>query len=227
MKHRFLITTLFIFLTLTIPITAFAQSNYYFSVDKEVVQVYLNKDGTMSLDYTWHFINQPNGHAIEYVDVGTPNSSVVMNTVTADVNGKKVNVSSSDYQGNGTGFAVVMGSQSIPSGANGTVHVYVGKINNILYPDSKDNNYASGVFAPTYFDSQYVSDKTDLTVTFHLPPNVQPNEPRWHDAPSGFPSEPQTGYDDQGGITYTWQNANATITREYQFGAYFELFFVP
>ena len=118
-------------------------------------------------------------------------------------------------------------SQSIPSGANGTVHVYVGKINNILYPDSKDNTYASGVFAPTYFGSQYVTGKTDLTVTFHLPPNVQPDEPRWHNAPSGFPSEPQTGYDDQGRITYTWQNANATITREYQFGASFPKSYVP
>lgn len=214
-------------LLLSITLTVTAQSSYYFSVDKEVVHVYLNKDGTMSLDYTWHFVNQPNGHAIEYVDVGLPNASVSMNTVTADVNGKKVGVSASDYQGNGTGFAVVLGSQSIQPSANGTVHVYIGKVGNVLHPDSKDDNYASSAFEPTYFDGQYVTGSTDLSVTFHFPPEVKPEEPRWHNAPSGFPSEPQTGYDDQDRITYTWQNTKASVAREYQFGVSFPKSYVP
>jgi hypothetical protein len=216
-----------IILALSLTISTSAQSNYYFSVEREVVQVYLNKDGTVSVDYTWKFVNQPGAHVIDFVDVGLPNTSVSMNTVTADVNGKNVNVSKGDYQGNGTGFAVVMGSQSIPAGGSGTVHVYIGKIGSILYPDSQDNNYASGVFAPTYFGSQYVSSNTDLTVTFHLPPNVQPNEPRWYTAPSGFPSQPQTGYDDQGRITYTWQNSSASASEQYQFGASFPKSYVP
>ena len=216
-----------IILALSITVFTSAQSSYYFSVPQEVVQVYLNKDGTMSLDYTLKFVNQPGAHVIDFVDVGMPNTSVDMNTVKADVNGQSVNTSTSDYQGNGTGFSVVLGSQSISPGANGTVHVYIGKVSDIIYPDSKDNNYVSSVFEPTYFGSQYVTGSTDLTVTFHFPPGVKPEESRWHSAPSGFPSEPQTVLDAQGRVSYTWQNTDANAHSQYQFGASFPKSYIP
>ena len=66
-----------------------------------------------------------------------------------------------------------------------------------------------------------------MQVTFHLPPGVQPAEPRWHEAPKGFPTEPQTGIDEQGRITYTWTNANASGSSQYLFGASFPTQYVP
>ncbi len=225
MKKRIaLFLALILALTLTSP--ALAQ-DYYFAVEKEIVHVYWNADGSESIDYTWVFANQPGASAIEYVDVGMPNGNFDMSTASADVNGKSVNVSKSDYQGNGSGFSVVLGGQSIPAGQGGSVHVFVGKITNVLYKDDNDETYASAVFAPTYFGSQYVTGSTDLTVTFHLPPGVQSTEPRWHAAPSGFPSEPQTGFDSEGRITYTWNSPNANMYSEYQFGASFPKTYVP
>ena len=51
MSKRRLLTTLFIFiLTFSFTTSALAQ-DYYFSLDKEVVNVYWNADGTMALDY--------------------------------------------------------------------------------------------------------------------------------------------------------------------------------
>lgn len=226
MKRK-LATLIVLFLLFSIPLSVSAQSNYYFSINKEVVQVYLNKNGTMSIDYTWHFVNQPGAHVIDFVDVGLPTNTVDMGTVTAEVDGHKVSVSTRDYQGNGTGFAVVLGSQSIASGASGTVHVYIGKISSIFYIDSKDSSYASSVMEPTYFGKQYVAGATDLSLTFHFPPDVKPEEPRWHTAPTGFPAEPQTGFDDQNRITYTWHNTNANAYSEYQFGASFPKSYIP
>ena len=63
MKRRLLATTLIIILALSLPVTVFAQ-DYYFSLDKEVVDVYWNSDGTMSLEYLLTFTTQPGGHAI-------------------------------------------------------------------------------------------------------------------------------------------------------------------
>ena len=225
MKRIAFLIGILIVLSLTFSVSA--QSNYYFSVEREVVHVYLNANGTMSIDYTWDFVNQPGAHAIDFVDVGMPNSNFGMNSISAEVNGKSVRVSSGDYQGNGTGFAVVLGSQSIPAGGSGTVHVYIGSIGNVLFPDSQDGNYASNEFEPTYFGNQYVTGSTDLTLTYHLPAGVKPEEPRWHAAPSGFPSEPQTGIDDQGRITYAWQNTNASASRQYRFGTSFPKSYVP
>lgn len=225
MKYRVAI----FFALLLAFISAFNVSaqSYYFSLDKEVVDVYWNADGTMSLDYHLTFTNWPGSHAIDFVDMGMPNGNFDINNVKAEVQGSPVSVSKSDYQGNGSGFAVVLGSRAIQPGQNGTVHVYVGHIERVLYKDDNDANYASGVFTPTYFGSQYVTGFTDLTVTFHLPPGVKTTEPRWHSAPAGFPSEPQTALDSQGLVTYTWQNANANGSTQYKFGASFPKSYIP
>ncbi|MEW5939444.1 MAG: hypothetical protein AB1750_07275, partial [Chloroflexota bacterium] len=227
MKRRFLAFLLLIVLSLAISSPALAQGNYYFAVEREVVQVYWNADGTMSLDYTWVFANQPGAHIIDFVDVGMPNDYFDMSTVSADVDGTPVSVSQSDYQGDGSGFAVVLGSRAIRAGQTGTVHAYVGRVERVLYPDTDNEAYASAVFAPAYFGSQFVKGNTDLTVTFHLPNGVLPEEPRWHSAPSGFPSEPVAGYDNQDRVTYTWNSTAADASSYYEFGASFPRAYVP
>ena len=145
----------------------------------------------------------------------------------ADVNGKGVSISS-DYQGQGSyGFSVNMGAYAIQPGQTGTVHVYVGGISGVLYPDDNDTNYASAVFSPTWFGSQFVNGTTDLSVNFHLPPGVKPEEPRWHAAPSGFPSEPQRELDSEGRVTYNWSNPSASGSTQYTFGASFPKTYIP
>ena len=216
-----------LFVSLTLFFPASAQGNYYFAVESTRVHVLWNSDGTMSLDYTWVFVNQPGAHVIDFVDVGMPNYNFSTSQIVADLNGSPVEVSASDYAGDGSGFAIVLRGQSIQPGQKGTVHVYVPNISNVLYNDDDDETYASAVFAPTFFGSQYVTGATDYTVIYHLPPGVLPEEPRWHSAPSGFPSEPQAGFDDEGRITYTWYNPVGNISSYYQFGASFPKTYVP
>ena len=225
MKKRFLFIVILLAIFL-LPNTALAQ-DYYFSLEKEIVHVYWNEDGTSSLDYTLYFSNSTSGHAIEYVDVGLPNGNFRTSNIHADVNGQAVTVSTSEYQGGGTGVAVVMGSYSIPPGARGTVHVYVASIEGVLRPDTQGDEYASAVFSPFWFDAKYVAGGTDITVVFHLPPDVQPEEPRWHDAPSGFSETPFTDHDQEGRVTYTWTNPNANAYTQYKFGASFPIQYVP
>jgi hypothetical protein len=226
MKRIFAITLILILAAMIVS-PVLAQGDYYFAVEREVAQVYWNADGTMSIDYTWVFNNQPGAHIIDYVDVGMPNFYFEMATVSADVDGAAVSVSQSDYAGDGSGFAVVLGGRAIPAGQRGTVHVFVGKVERVLYPDTEDDTYASAVFVPTFFGSQYVTGATDLTVTFHLPPGLTETEPRWHSAPSGFPSEPQAGFDSEGRVFYTWNWPNANMHSKYEFGASFPRTYVP
>jgi hypothetical protein len=225
MKRRLLTVVLVIILALNLTTSALAQS-YSFRLDREVVNVYWNSDGTLSLDYVFTFTNQPGAHEIDFVDVGLPNDNYNFTSISADVDGVPVAISR-DYQGSGTGIAVDLGSQAIQPGETRTVHVFVPSLPNVLFQDENDENYASAVFSPTWFGSEFVIGETDLTVTFHLPPGVQPEEPRWHNAPSGFPSEPQTGIDSEGRVTYTWSNPNASGSRQYAFGASFPKTYVP
>lgn len=229
MKSKKLQIVIFLVLALALAVApaVSAQSDYYFAVERETVNVYWNADGTMSLDYVWDFANQAGAHLIDFVDVGMPSANFNMSTVQADVNGTSVDVSASDYQGNGSGFAVVMGSQAIPGNARGRVHVFVGEITQVLRPDTQDDQYTSGVFGTTWFGSQYVTGTTDVTMIFHFPPGMSGAEPRWHSAPSGFASEPQIGTDAEGRVTYTWRNETGTADTQYKFGASFPASYVP
>lgn len=225
--HRRAITILLVFLlTALLAVPASAQS-YFFSLDRLIADVFWNSDGTLAIDYQLTFTNQPGGHPIEFVDVGLPNGNFDFNSIRAEVNGNPLSITR-DFQGSGSdGVAVEMGPYAIPPGATETVHIFVGSVSDVLYNDDEDADYASAVFSPLYFQDDVITGNTDITVTYHLPPGVQADEPRWHSAPSGFPSEPQTGFDDQGRITYTWHNPSADGSNRYEFGTSFPKTYVP
>ena len=224
MKQKIFAICLVLLLTFGL-VTGVSAQSYSFSLDKEIVNVFWNADGSMSLDYQFTFTNSPGGHVIDFVDVGVPTSQ--FSGMSADVNGNSLSISS-DFQGEGgSGFSVDMGAYAIQPGQSGTVHVAISRVEQVLYPDDKDDTYASAVFSPNWFGSQYVYGDTNLSVTYHMPPGVQPSEPRWHSAPSGFPAEPQTGIDSQGRIFYTWNNPSASGSTQYLFGASFPKSYVP
>jgi len=218
---------LIIFTILLLPVSAFGQS-YLFSLDKLDVHVFIDEDGTYAIDYILIFTNNISASPIDYVDLGLPNSNFDVNRIQAEVDGTPItNISKGDYQGTGTGVALALEGNAIQPGQTGEVHVLVEGVNGVLYPDDEDENYASAVFSPVYFGSQYLEGGTDFSVTLHLPPGVQPEEPRWHAAPAGFPSEPETGIDGNGLVTYTWTNPNAVGHEQYRFGASFPKEYIP
>ncbi len=228
--QRRLLTFLCTFaLTLGLGATALAQS-YSFRLNAETVHVYWNSDGALAVDYLFVFTNDPGAHAIDFVDVGMPNGHFDFDSITADVNGVPVGISR-DYQGEGEyGFAVDLGAQAIPPGQTGQVHVSIGRIAGMLYPDDNEpDTYASGEFSPTWFGGAYVHGTTHLTVVFHLPPGVQSMEPRYHIPRGGWPcaAEPNAAYDAEGRITYTWDCPNALADAQYIFGASFPRKYVP
>lgn len=225
MKKRLLTIILILVFLSTVTGSALAQT-YYFQIPQATIHAFWNADGTLSLDYVWVFENESND-PIEYIDLSMPNSNFDANSVYADVNGQPITISQGDYQGDGSGVALVLGGKSIPYQKSGTAHANVGVIKRVIYPDDNDENYVSAVFAPAYFYSSVVHGDTDLTVIFHLPPGVKAEEPRWHTPPSGFPERPETGFDSEGRITYTWRNPNANSYTSYNFGASFPKQYVP
>jgi hypothetical protein len=228
MKKRIFAAVL-LFVLVLLPGSALAQT-YSFSLDEETVNVYWNEDGTASIDYVFVFSNDNFASPIDFVDVGLPNRNFDLNSIYADVDGREItNISADDYQGEGdSGVAVGLGSYAIQPGRTGQVHVFVGTVRRLLRPDTQGDNYASGVFSPTWFGPKFVHGNTDMTVTFHFPPGVKPEEPRWHESPSGWVNEPgETGIDDQGRAYYTWTNPQANGYTQHTFGVSFPLQYVP
>jgi hypothetical protein len=202
--------------------------SYSFSLVREDVQVYWNADGSETIDYTFVFQNDARGDAIDYVDVGVPNSHYDLGSVSADIGGRALSdIAQSPYVN--PGIAVGLGSSSIPAGASGTLHVRIGRVTNVLYPDTQDSNYASAVFSPTWFDSSFVHGATALSVTFHLPPGVGAGDGKYHQAGTNWPGspEPTAALDGEGRVAYTWSSPNANGSTQYTFGASFPASLVP
>lgn len=229
MKLR-LIASLLLFAVMFSFTTSVAAQTYSFSLDEETVHVYWNDDGSVALDYNLVFTNSSSADPIDFVDMGMPNGSYDWNSISADANGSPLSLSSDFYGEGGSGFSVDMGVHAIQPGQTGRVHVYVGRISNMLHPDSdKPDTYASGEFSPNWFGSAYVYGSTNMTVVFHLPPGVQPDESQYHPVRGNWPcrAEPVADHDDQNRITYTWACSNASASRQYTFGLSFPSQYVP
>jgi hypothetical protein len=208
--------------------SGFGQS-YYFNLEELIVDVFFNEDGSAQIVYRYTFNNDPGASPIDFVDLAfPPYVSLTQSDITADIDGQPVSyVSTSEYQGDGSGVAVALGSRSIPPGGTGKLNVTLNSVRGLLFTESQDPSYASVSFSPAYFVSSIVHGSTSMTVSFHLPPGVKPEEPRWHESPSGWPTQPETSLDDQGRVTYTWTNTQAQADKKYVFGASFPANYVP
>ncbi len=211
---------------LIVPISAYAQT-YSFSLDSLDVDVFWEEDGSMRLEYLMVFTNDPNASPIDYVDIGMPTQYYDISSAEASVDGHSIgHIAPSSYVEYGVELG--LGSNAIPPGDTGTVHFTIAGIQDVLYIDDDDSEYVSAVFAPHYYDRDVVHGTMDLLVVFHLPPGVQPDEPRWHKSPSGWPYDsPYTDIDSQGRVVYAWENKDANGYTQYKFGASFPRKYVP
>ncbi len=214
------------FVALSAVVLPAAAQAYSFQVPQESVDVFLEVDGTMRLVYHILFANDPGASPIDFVDVGLPTSDYDLGSVRAWVGGQPLSsIETSPYVN--PGIAVGLGGLAIPSGGQGEVIVEIPRVGGVLY-SGDEAGYASAKFSPSWFDSQFAHGATDMSVTFHLPPGVQSDQPRWHTPTGGWPSgDPAVGFDQDGRIIYQWRDTSANAYTQYVFGASFPKSFVP
>ncbi len=218
-----------LFLLLILNVNPVIAQTYRFQLRREVVNVYINSDGTLDLEYILDFVNDASADPIDFVDIGLPNENYDINKIQATINGQPIrNIERSPYVT--YGVALGLDNNAIPPGKTGRVHVVIKGITGMLYEDTEEGTekYASFQLTPNYFGSEYVYGNTDLTLTIFLPPGLQPEEPRYY-PPKNWPgiAEPESGFDDQGRVFYRWQSNKANGSTQYIFGAAFPARLVP
>ena len=200
----------------------FAQE-YIFQVPEKAVVVTINVDGTMDLDYTMKFVNDPNAHEIDIVDIGLPNYNYSLKSITAEVDGKTINkITDSDIVS--PGISLYLQENTIPAGGSGIVHMYVRGIKDVIYPatQQESEDYASLEFWPHWYDRANCYGSTNYQMTILLPPGVKETEGRYF-IPQNWPGvqEPESMLMDDGRIFYTWVSNQANSYTQYSFGASF------
>jgi hypothetical protein len=145
-----------------------------FQVQSLVVEFIIEEDGTATIDYDYVFVNTAGGDPIDAVDIGMPQGSrYSLGDASAEVNGNPVDrIIQSPFV---DGIAAEFPSRPIGAGETGRVHVRITNVRDVLYPGEQEEEepYASFQFQPNYFDSQFVSGTTDMTVTLRLPPGME------------------------------------------------------
>jgi hypothetical protein len=203
-------------------IPAHAES-YSFQVPTDVVYVTINKDGTITLDYTITFANDTGALAIDAVDIGLPTSDYSLSDITATINNKKI--TRIEYSPYVAGIAVYLGNNEIPAGGTGVVYVHIPEVKNVFFSatESESEAYASLQFMPNYFDSSFCYGTTDLQVTFIFPAGIAESEPRYYSPSGGWPGteKPDAGFTSDNILFYTWRSDQADSTTEYTFGVSF------
>jgi hypothetical protein len=200
-----------LFACLVLAAALSARAEYKFQVPQNRCVVTVNPDASVRVDYTITFANE--GQPIDIIDVGLPDDQFDFGEITADLDGQPVtDVRSSTAVEHGV--EVHIEDRAIPAGKTGTLHLSA-RLQNRVFADDKDPQYASLVFSPTWYGAEYTSGITHLACEFVLPEGVGPQEPRYHDLQ--FTSSRV----EDGRVHYVWEVPQASPSRQYTFGASF------
>ncbi|MHA1280986.1 MAG: hypothetical protein ACTSQP_00655 [Promethearchaeota archaeon] len=203
-----------IFLIISAPVGSVKAQDYSFDVDSEIVNVYIEKDGSITIEYWITFTCHQGAHPIDYADIGFPNKYYDINSVKADVDGNEVKVTGpSPYID--IGVEIYLGQNSIDPGETATLHV---KGNNpkMVYEDYEDTSMASVMFSPTWFDSEFCSKFDYLEVNFYFPDGVKDgNEVKYY-----FEKYSSYSRDNDGNLIFTWKKKDVPM-QQYTFGVAF------
>jgi hypothetical protein len=187
--------------------------DYRFSMDSNLVWVYIEEDASINIIYDITYTCDPGAHPIDIVDIGLPNDYYDLSSATATINDQPVTgIYKSEWLD--TGVEIHLGNNTIMPGQTGTVHL---EINNphMVYQDKEDQDYASVRFYPHYYDSANVHGTTFLRLSIYFPPGVQPDETRYHD--QQFTEADIV----DGRPVMTWIVEQARPDQQYQFGVSF------
>jgi hypothetical protein len=224
-RYRWISLILVVFFLAGVTFPVFAQE-YSFNLSNLNVVMTVNQDGTVSLDYTWVFQNDPGAHEIDYVDVGLPNGNFDINSISGTVNGVPI----TSVESITNGVSLYLGPNAIQPGESGTVTMHLDSLSGMIYKANTNEKepYASFQFSPNWFGSQYVHGNTNATVTLVLPAGLAADEPRYFQA-KNWPGavDPVSGYTDKNQVFYRWETPNANGSDQYTFGAAFPSRLIP
>jgi hypothetical protein len=180
-KGTFLSFLVLMFFVLVVFVAPAQAQNYSFSVPELRMQVFVQPDASAHIVYDITFSNNSFGQTIDIVDIGTPHGDYDIGNMSASVDGVAVtDIRVSEFVS--PGVEVHLGGQSISSGQTGTLH-FEFTMPDMVYQDTTNNENASLQITPTWFDSQFVTGRSDVWVLVHMLPEVLPDEVLFQDEP--------------------------------------------
>lgn len=215
LKLGLILIFLFSLMNITIPESTATPTSYSFFVPTEIVEVNINIDGSVDIEYWITFqVSGLQSSPIDIVDIGLPNKHYKLSSVKADVDG----VTLTDIRKSEVidiGVEIHLHSQTITD--QGTLHVEANQPY-MIYEDSEESDMASCVFGNTWWDSAYTVGSTNLTTRIIFPTTVDiTTYTKYH-----YSDSPDRNYilDDER-IVFEWNEPEASPSSQYKYGVSF------
>jgi hypothetical protein len=213
-NYKFAIRLLFLSMMLPCAIAASATAqDYSFSVPKLQMYATVLADGSLKIDYTIEFHNNPHAHLIDIVDIGTPHAGYRLGDIQAWIDDQPLQDIRPSTEVH-PGFEVHLDNGAIMPGRIGKLRV-VFTMPKMVYQDTTRKDYASLRITPTWFGEQYVTGNTHIQVAIQLPKNIKPEEVLYQDRPFN-----QKALTKEGVIVY-WQFPTERLTQAHLLGVSF------
>lgn len=162
-------------LTLMALLAAFPAlaQNYSFAIPRAVMEVWVNPDASVRIEYNLTFRCNPGAHPIDVVDVGMPTGDYELDKVKAALDGKpQTDIRHSEYVHPGVEVHL---SPSISAGEEAMLTVEF-TIPNLVFQDTTNKENASFRITPTWYDAKFLTGTTELGVLVYLPKDINPDE---------------------------------------------------
>lgn len=145
---------------------------YRFSVPKMTLNLYPDRDGSVTLEYDVVFQCSQGAHPIDIIDVGLPHRGYDLSNMSAAVDGRRLSdIRKSEVVD--VGVEVHLGSMTIQPGQQGRFWFRC-NIPKLVYQDTTRKDYASLQMTPTWWDGQYLEGTTELGIIVNLPADINP-----------------------------------------------------
>jgi len=173
------------------------------------MKVEVQKDSRVAITYEMLF-EEKNGYKIDIIDVGLPTGNYT--DVSAFLDGvPRAHFGPSTVVN--PGVEVHLEDKTIGANQSG-LFKFRAIVGELVYQDTTRKDYASLQITPTWFDSQYVTGTTDLTIEIVLPDGVKLDEAIYQDIPFILKRE------DAGRTVVGWQR-NVSFTGPFRVGVSF------
>lgn len=158
-----------------------AAQTYRFAVPELFMQVFVQPDASVLIQYDITFENQVGVSPIDIIDIGTPHRNYDIGNMKASINGIELsNIRRSEYVS--PGVEIHLGQHAIPPGERG-VFSFEFTMPDLVYQDTTRSDYASLQITPTWFDPSLVRGGGETWVVIHMLPEVEIDEVLYQDVP--------------------------------------------
>lgn len=192
--------------------SALAQT-YRFAVPSLQMQLFVQPDGNVRIQYDITFTNSEFADPIDIVDIGMPHSSYNRRNMTASLDGNPLtDIRDSEFVT--PGVEVHLDEFAIQPGDSGVLR-FEFTLPRLIYEDVTRPGYASLQITPTWFGDEFVQGTTNLQLAMHMLPGIQPDEVLSQDRP--FTAKAL--FDDRAVVV--WQVPQHRLTGPYRVAASF------